>query len=366
MRCKKISRGFLLLLISFLFSTCDKSPTEPERFKDPRTYTWTIDTLAYPGSFQTMMRDIWGISPGDVYVVGHNDQNRGLMWHYDGAKWTDVKLSATQGGTILGPIDLIAVHGFSANDIWAVGEHLDRNPSPPPDYLDSSLLIHYNGAAWWEERLSGGRLLGCIGGDTRTNLWTAGRTKYLYQYDGAMWKRDSLPVLVPADGYFGVNAIAPKSAGEVYALGNTHQNSLAKDTYFFFRRTQLGWSMADSAIVEPGHIENKWGYSGLWVSPSGRVYSVGGGVFQLLGNNWERMIDSQKALLRISGTSDNNIFVVGSFGTVLHYNGVDWFQFMEIRYVDVNYWGIWTNGKEVMIVGHSVNYPQHTVVAHGR
>ncbi len=72
------------LIVAF---ACKKdSPEEPPKEipKDPRTYTWTVDTIAYPGSFQTTMRAIWGSAPNDVYVVGHNERGGlGKMFHYD-------------------------------------------------------------------------------------------------------------------------------------------------------------------------------------------------------------------------------------------------------------------------------------------
>ncbi len=113
---------------------------------DPRSFTWTVDTLAYPDSYQTTMLSIWGSSPSDVYVVGHNERGFGKMYHFDGNEWTDVGLNPVQGGHIVGPITLEAIHGFAADDIWAVGEKRYTNPNPPPILLDSSLVIHYDGS----------------------------------------------------------------------------------------------------------------------------------------------------------------------------------------------------------------------------
>lgn len=76
----------LSILFLMLQMSCKEKIVGPE-FKDPRTYTWIIDTLAYPGSFQTSMQDIWGSSPNDVYVVGHNDRGFGKMFHFDGKQW---------------------------------------------------------------------------------------------------------------------------------------------------------------------------------------------------------------------------------------------------------------------------------------
>ena len=162
------------LFFSLVFFSCDKSPTGPEPIKDPRTYTWTIDTLAYPGSFQTTMRDIWGSSANDVYVVGHNDQNRGLMWHFDGKRWTDVRLSTMQGGTIRGPIDLSAIYGFASNDIWVVGENVFSNPDPVSGFYDASLIIHFDGATWQEVNHTKARGLTSIWGSSPKDIWMGG------------------------------------------------------------------------------------------------------------------------------------------------------------------------------------------------
>jgi hypothetical protein len=148
-----VMRVFVCVSVFVLFVQLDCKDTliDPP-IKNPREYTWTIDTLAYPGSFQTLMGDMWASSPSDVYVVGHNDQAFGKMYHYDGKGWTPVN-------TPFGAIDLGAIYGFSANDIWAVGERIDYNPTPPPNFLDSSLIIHFDGSRWTEYKVIGGRHL---------------------------------------------------------------------------------------------------------------------------------------------------------------------------------------------------------------
>ena len=97
-------------------------------------YVWTIDTITSPGSMQTTMRDVWGSSPNDVYVVGHNELGTYKMFHCDGHSWQRVMLAASEGGQISHPFALSAVSGFSSNDINAVGQRLDLNPTPPSEY----------------------------------------------------------------------------------------------------------------------------------------------------------------------------------------------------------------------------------------
>ncbi len=64
---------YILLSISLIIQGCKDSGVDVQPVKDPRTYTWTADTLEYPHSAQTLMYRIWGSSFKDVYVVGHND-----------------------------------------------------------------------------------------------------------------------------------------------------------------------------------------------------------------------------------------------------------------------------------------------------
>ncbi len=76
---------FLVVALLVVYNGCkDKSvePTPPP--KDLRKLTWKIDTLAYPGNFQTNMFSIWGSSAQDVYVVGHSSDGPGSL--NDGTK----------------------------------------------------------------------------------------------------------------------------------------------------------------------------------------------------------------------------------------------------------------------------------------
>ena len=59
----------------------------------------------------------------------------------------------------------------------------------------------------------------------------------------------------------------------------------------------------------------------------------------------------------VAGTSENNMSAVGIFGVIWHYNGVDWYQFNEINYSDLDYHFVWTEGNEVFVMEYTRNYP---------
>jgi hypothetical protein len=361
----KFAISFCTALILFQ-SGCKNNPVDAP-IKNPREYTWTIDTIAYPGSFQTSMRDIWGSSSKDVYVVGHNDQNRGAMWHFDGSKWSDVKLSILQGGTIEGAMDLRALVGLRSNSVFAVGERIYSNPSPPPNFLDTSRIIHFNGLQWLEEPLSRSKGLWSISATRQDLLWCCGDGGALYKYEGGLWQKDSVQLSIPLGADYTLWDIKGNPLfDETYMLGYIHQNEFARTKYYFFTRRMGRWNLTDSLIVEPGHVEVKFGESGLWVSPEGTLYSYGSGIFRWTGSSWLKVLSPRAFVEKMIGTGEKNIFVVGDLGEILQYNGVDWYEFTNLGFADITYTCAWTDGSDVFFVGFTSSYPQKTIIIHGR
>ena len=86
-------------------------------------------------------------------------------------------------------------------------------------------------------------------------------------------------------------------------------------------------------------------------------------MFRLDGSSWTNILQSQSNFSYIGGISDESIFVAGTLGEVWHYNGKDWFQYKELLNPDITYSGVWTDGKEVFIVGYDLPY---SFVFHGK
>ncbi len=350
-----------LLLLQF---SCKDNPVEP--LKDPRTYTWTIDTLAYPGSFQTSMRDIWASSPTDVYVVGHNDQAFGKMWHFDGQSWKPVKLHILEGGPLPNIGSLNAIYGFSSSDIWVVGDRIYYNPTPPPNFLDSSLIIHFDGRQWREHRVIGGYLFSLWGSDPR-NIWTCGNRRALLYYDGQRWRQESVSISPPFGTSLTLYSVTGTSKDNVYLFGSAHENAVVRTTYYFLQRNAGGWALIDTFVNQPGMHQDKWGEDELWSSPWGMLYSVGAGVFRWNGSSWTKILAIDEPCTKIFGTSESNLFVTTYRSTLLHYNGFEWYRYDNLKFSSIGYVSGWTDGREVFVIGQTFgSYPEKTIVLHGR
>ena len=316
--------------------------------KNLRDLTWTVDTLAYPGDYQTLMDDMWAISSDEVYVVGHNSTSR-VMYRFNGERWSNVKLNKSEGGTIPGSKTLHGIYGFGPGDVWAVG---DRNGDP--------LVIHFNGREWREVEVPPGNRLSKVWGSSPDDVWIAGVNGTLFHYDGTSVKKDSVPLSIPEDAnpFYTPAGLIGNSAGEVYMLiidfGSYH--------YYFLERRGESWVVLDSLF--------DYSANDLWTIPSGEMFYTGDHVYKWTGDSWARFIDWQECgYSGISGTDENNLIVVGyssvggTHGVAFHYNGVGLYRFDELQLPGVIYTEVWTDGEEVFILGVITN---KTIIVHGK
>ena len=73
----------------------------------------------------------------------------------------------------------------------------------------------------------------------------------------------------------------------------------------------------------------------LWGISPDNIYAVGEGLFHYNGKDSLKMVDwptgiPKFAMSSIRGTLKKNIFVVGAFGFVMHYNGQSWHYYDEL------------------------------------
>lgn len=149
-----------------------------------------------------------------MYVVGFNDRNRGTMYHFDGTAWNHVPLATIDGGNIAGPISLSDIFGFGRSDVYAVGERYAINPNPPPNFSDTSLIIHFDGNQWRDVGARQGRYLTDIAGNSSRKAWAVGLIKVVFQFDGTRWNKDSIEIGVPSDAFFGMYSITVAENGD--------------------------------------------------------------------------------------------------------------------------------------------------------
>jgi len=354
----QLAGSLILLLIALILSGegCHHStqPTPPP--KDPRTYSWTMDTiiatgnLSGAGELQTEIMGVWGSSATDVYAVGGNSGTQESIFHFDGTRWTQLNpfrnLRTNQR-----TFQLDAIVGFSSTDIWISGAEFYDNPSPPPNFLDSSAVFHFDGAVWSRPNLPGREagLTARIWGDRPDNIWITGN-RAIWHFDGTVWNKDSLPL--PS---------MPINIGEtpIAALIQTADRSLwctangADGTSYYLLKKTTSWSVLDSTTF----AGTSWGCVGLYISPEGSLYSYGNGVYEKVGpTSWSRLFGPQlfgniNPISAVCGR-DQDLFAAGVYGMILYYDGNNTLETHQFENTSTACTSIWRSGDQVFIGGY--------------
>ncbi len=327
----KNKKRILFALILFLIQQYSCDTTEPPPIKptkDPRTYTWTIDTLI--NSFQTDLRRIWGSSPNDVYIGGHNASSLspGALWHFDGNSWTPVKLP-------VGTFDINGIYGFSSSNVWVVGETA----------TDVSLILHYNGKSWQDYSYSLGKALRCIWGSSPNDIWAAG-TNTLLHFDGSYWNK--FPFFIPSQGIH-ILSMSGLNSNDIYMVGGRNDVVQPIDTSFYYLYHFDGnqWGMVDSSFITP--YDYVWNFGVIMKTIGGELYSASRRLFKKDESGW-KIINDDQLVFSLGGSSSGNIFCATTNGTVYHFNGTDWQIIVVKEGFQLPIYDIWTDGTEAFMI----------------
>ena len=264
-------------------------------------------------------------------------------------------MTSLHGGFINGAIDLTNIYGVDASNIWAVGELLFNNPDPNGPFLDSSLIVKYNGFQWVQEKVNGGRELRAVWGSSPQDIWACGVNTVLH-YDGVAWIKDSIGNQTPSIQFLSVWG---SSYAAVLMIGGKTDivNGTAIDTYYLYQFNGRAWIVADSS--KSGN--EKFGV--LLGSVNDNIYSLGYGVWRWTGLSWQMMQSSIWALGGIGGRATNDLLVCGVRDQILHYNGTDWYQFPGFTNPSIDFAQLWSDGSSAFVVG---NDGYKTYVARGK
>jgi hypothetical protein len=313
---KKAITITLLLIILLLAMSCMECPTEPDNTELPissHNFTWEIDTLGRPISYNQLF-DIEIIAEDNIYIVGRvrTDSGDYNLGHWDGEKWSFEAVCNMN--------ELRDIIYFSENDIWLVSgapHHWDgekwetyhlwnmgvlEDSEGPVYYLwgESSsdiffvgsrgTIVHYNGSEF--SRMESGTEvpLNSIYGTSGNNVWVSGYDNFLntvlLHYDGKSWR-----TVYEGD----------KSSYDV-------KNRIASTIYGVY-------------TDEPNYV---------WVIASQGIfrcpYNTKGEGYMIPGINiWEYAIKT------VSGNDHNDMFMADAKSAIWHYNGQDFYRYNDIN-----------------------------------
>jgi hypothetical protein len=361
---KPMQKKMLLIfsiLILILLPRCSCDITEPPIDNIPpgkRDYVWSIDSVDYdtmPGLIQ--LESIWGSSSTDVWGAnGDASDVRDCLWHYDGVRWS----RATAGTPITagsGNKVVYSVWGSAQNNVWAFGRKINLGTL-------SAFIMHFNGSQWVDATPANVAALSanlyCVYGTAENDIWVGGY-EYALFYNGSQWHTYKV-----ADSII----VGSISGNDKYLYLTTYSpwDDFTPSNLCFF--SEGNFIVTDQSPVSP----IKFGL-GLWVRQQ-EIKSFEDGIISntiredgtVDVNGWRRELTTATSfgLGSILVQSIKNVFAVGQWNLVYHFNGTDWAKIninVPNHIVDplALFWGVWTEGKEVFI-----SDTENGIIYHGR
>lgn len=267
---------------------------------------------------------VWGSSSTDVFAVG----DKGTILHYDGSSWTK---------TTKGSEALLAIYGTGPTDVYAAGKAgtLLKYDGSSWTFLSApstedyhglwaaggdiyvtcwGKVHHFAGSQWTEEPV--GNALSAIWGSSKSDIFVASGQE-IYHNDGTAWTLVAGPSAEDYTGLWG-----NKSA--VFAVGMVPISGGGSPPGAIWTYEGGTGALASDAGGKP--LRAVWGSTdGPETQRPSDVFAVGtaGMVRYYDGSRWNA-VQHGKTTQDLNGvwrSDDNQLFAVGSFGTILHHRG---------------------------------------------
>jgi hypothetical protein len=262
--------------------------------------------------------ELFGIAghDNDVWVCGKNNNNQGIVAHFDGSTWSEAKVIS--GSTYLTKICITN----SDKDVWACG--VNNN--------NQGIVVHYDGSTWSEAKvISGSTYLSEIYNNSPGNYllisgnnWNNGQKGVVAQYEGSTigWKQTQ--TYSEATQLSGITGFA----SNIWACGFKYLGSEGQ-----------GQLHGNGVVINVGSRQVAKNYPGYNLSSihgdSNDIWVCGyngdnsqGIVAHYDGKAWSnaQIISGTNELKSLTGQG-NDVWTCGTYsnkGVVSHYNGSVW------------------------------------------
>jgi len=267
-------------------------------------FVWEIDTL---GKHTSYLNDVWIVNENDIWVVGNIETVSG---EYNAARWDGNEWRFF--GIYSNTADLYSILYFSEDDIWVTSH---------------CFPIHWDGHEWTLYHLQNMGLDACAGnaiwGSSPDDVYFVGDGGSIVHWDGAGFEKiESGTTLFINDIWGTYNSRTEQY--EILAVASGRAMPIGQEV-LKITGDQVT-TVTDSGLA--------WRLSSIYFIPEEKYYIVGAGVFECNNINtlvkWKTYppgVVTSYFSRKIRGNGVNDIFIVGDFGEILHYNGVSWMNY---------------------------------------
>ncbi len=280
-------------------------PSEPDTTS--HDFTWTTYTLS---DGQSYLQDVYAVNDTDVWAVGeiylkdstgNLDPNMYNVAHWNGKEWTLSRPTY---------VTLNAVYGFGKNDIWA----------------GSSAPYHWNGTLWQIYKVQGifNGHIARIWGNSPDNIFFVGSNGSIMHYIPWIFQKmesGTTTDLLDISGVFN---------GKIYVCGGELSSTVLEyDGTRWLKidsMTNYGKSARWTVYANPDFL----GFGGDGVIYIDRGYGDTSRRPPMEILEGKEVNGLPVGVVSMRGSSRKNVFAVGSWQYVIHYNGKSWKWYDEL------------------------------------
>ncbi len=342
-----------LCVFLLLVASCTHPSSPPANRVDTTSHAvvWRTDTIGYGSSCIKDVsivddNNIW--AAGTVYLkdsIGNVDPNFYNALKWDGSRWIPLRLSYSYQGRDF-VIGMSAVFAFADNDVW---------------------FSIYAATHWDGHTLS---IVPTVGADPGaiTKFWgTSSNDMYMVSDQGKLSHYDGSSFSAIGTGVQSRFSDIYGSGQVVYIASYYYDNQINPSG--IFKKDGSGFRFLFPDSSDNSVFQNLIDAFGVWVSSQGDLWATGEAYLftPLKSRSPVAGISPYGWLLCIRGLSNSDVWTGGVGGTVLHFNGHTWRDYIELRSVSpwVEYHCVAVKGNTVVFGGWTID-PFHAIVTLGR
>ncbi len=305
--------------------------------------TWEVDTL---GDASSMLSDIAIVNDTLAYAVGemYLRDSTGLIdpqaynvARWNGASWTIMRIQfyTICGGSGTTPYPTSSVLAFSATDVWIA--------------MDGDQIARWNGTLQTTTMcLPVSFSIRKLWGGSPSSIYAVGDGGNIMHYNGMSWQRVETGTTLDVRDIWGAND--RNGQLQILALASTYTAKTQES-----RILKIEGNSA--APVSTAGLATDM--ASIWFVPGMKYYAVGAGIHRkrmLSDSAWivyPHGVVTSFGSWGVRGTGVNNVFVAGSFGEIVHFNGVNWHRYFGGVSLPGGALGpMAVTDRLVMVVGH--------------
>lgn len=331
---KQLSSILLVLIGGLLCTNCRHATESQPPVADTTSHNiiWTVDELAGEGGSSTLwsaavLNDTLIYAVGEMYLRDSSGVYDPVCYNlavWNGRSWQLTRMPYHyQGDVVYNP--MYAIFALNANSI----------------YFGGNGVLYWDGYSFSEVVIPGWgpHAVRTIWANS-TEMYVGGNDGNLFHFDGMQWQKIETGTTLDICDIYG-------AGGEVLAVAS-------KFTTNFERRILI--LSSKGAEVEPDTAITT-SLTGVYFVPQKHYWVVGDGIFEKLSLSesvWRNRVGDITLYhtQAVFGTGTNDVFTVGGYGEVLHYNGTSWQSYMNQTHLSYGaYYSVSAKGSIVVAVG---------------